>query len=55
LIFEVASADVDAVARIVKTEMEGALELSVPIEVTLKTGSTWYDIQNLEPVLDEGE
>ena len=55
LIFEVASADVDAVARIVKTEMEGALVLSVPIEVTLKTGSTWYDIQNLEPTLDEGE
>ena len=55
LIFEVASSDVDAVARIVKAEMEGALELSVPIEVTLKPGSTWYDIQNLEPVLDEGE
>lgn len=55
LIFEVASSDVDAVARVVKAEMEAALELSVPIEVTLKTGSTWYDVQNFEAALEESD
>ncbi len=37
LIFEVARADLDAVARIVKHEMEHAYELAVPLEATLKT------------------
>lgn len=53
LIFEVATADVDAAARIIKTEMERALELTVPIEVTLKTGTTWYDVQSFEATEDE--
>ena len=48
LIFEVAIADVDAVARIVKTEMENAIKLSVPLGVTLKTGTTWYDVESFE-------
>jgi len=49
LIFEVARADVDAVARIVKYEMEHALELSVPVEATLKTGANWYDVESYDP------
>jgi DNA polymerase-1 len=48
LIFEVARRDLDAVGRIVKYEMEHALELSVPIEATLKTGKTWYDVAAYE-------
>ena len=48
LIFEVAKADVPAVARIVKYEMEHALELSVPIEATIKTGPTWYDVASFD-------
>ena len=48
LIFEVAIADVDAVARIVKTEMENAIKLTVPLGVTLKTGTTWYDVESFE-------
>jgi DNA polymerase-1 len=48
LIFEVGRADLDAVARIVKHEMEHALELSVPIEATLKTGANWYDVASFD-------
>jgi DNA polymerase-1 len=47
LIFEVAEKSVDAVAAIVKREMERAFELSVPLEATLKTGRTWYDVEPL--------
>jgi DNA polymerase-1 len=53
LIFEIAASRRDETARIVKREMEHALELTVPIEVTLKSGSNWYDIASFE-VEDEG-
>ena len=46
LIFEVDGARVGEVARLVKHEMEHAIELSVPIEVTLKTGANWYDVES---------
>ncbi|HZO93680.1 MAG TPA: DNA polymerase I [Candidatus Baltobacteraceae bacterium] len=49
LIFEVATSDLDRVSRIVKHEMEHALELSVPVEATLKTGKNWYDVQSFDP------
>jgi DNA polymerase-1 len=48
LIFEVATADIEAVATIVKREMEAAIALSVPLEVTLKSGRTWYDVESLD-------
>jgi DNA polymerase-1 len=48
LIFEVAQTDLDAVARVVKYEMEHALELSVPVEATLKSGANWYDVASLD-------
>lgn len=48
LIFEVARTDLSAVARIVKDEMEHALELSVPIEATLKSGRNWYEAASFE-------
>jgi DNA polymerase I-like protein with 3'-5' exonuclease and polymerase domains len=28
--------------------MEGALALAVPLEVTVKTGRTWYDVEPLD-------
>jgi DNA polymerase-1 len=49
LIFEVALRDLDAVGRVVKHEMEHALELSVPVEATLKTGKNWYDVESYDP------
>jgi len=45
LIFEVAGSDLSALAPLVREKMESASELSVPIEVTLKTGSNWYDVE----------
>ncbi len=47
LIFEVATADLHAVATIVKAEMESAIALAVPLEVTLKWGRTWFDVEPL--------
>ena len=49
LIFEVARRDLERVSRIVKHEMEHALELSVPIEATLKSGRNWYDVESFDP------
>jgi DNA polymerase-1 len=49
LIFEVARRDLDAAGRVVKYEMEHALELSVPVEATLKTGKNWYDVESYDP------
>jgi len=54
LIFEVAQRDLDRVGRVVKHEMEHALELTVPIEATLKAGRNWYDVASLD-VEDEVE
>jgi DNA polymerase-1 len=48
LILEVAPEDLAAVGRTVKDEMEHAMKLSVPIEATLKSGRTWYDVVEFE-------
>lgn len=50
LIFEVRKADVAATALLVRKHMEAALELRVPLEVTIKTGRNWYDV---EPMTQE--
>ncbi len=51
LVFEIPRTQLDAFSRLVKHEMEHALELSVPIEVTLKAGSNLYEIESFD--LDE--
>jgi DNA polymerase I len=48
LIFEVDRSQTSVIARVVKHEMEHAMSLSVPLEVTLKTGESWYDVQSME-------
>ena len=45
LIFDVRRDAVHEVANLVRSEMENALQLSVPLEVTLKTGANWYDVE----------
>ena len=45
----VALRDLEEVGRVVKHEMEHALELSVPIEATLKTVKNWYDVESYDP------
>ena len=51
LVFEIPRAQLDGFSRLVKYEMEHALELSVPIEVTLKAGRNLYEIESFD--LDE--
>jgi DNA polymerase-1 len=43
LLFEVPSDDLDSVESLVRAEMEGALELKVPIGVDIGSGHTWYE------------
>ena len=47
LIFEVAAPQQDDVANLVRNHMESAMELSVPLEVTLKSGRNWYDVEQI--------
>jgi DNA polymerase-1 len=49
LIFEIAAAQREKVARLVKHEMEHAMQLAVPIQATIKIGTTWYDIAAYDP------
>jgi len=43
LLFEVPPAELDEVGALVRSEMIGALELDVPIEVDLGVGANWYE------------
>jgi DNA polymerase-1 len=43
LLVEVPEQDVDEVGELIRVEMEGAIDLSVPLKVDLGIGSTWYD------------
>lgn len=43
LIVNVVKEELDEVKNLVKEEMEKVLTLSVPLEVDVNTGSTWYD------------
>jgi DNA polymerase I len=49
LIFEVRTTERDRVAALVREHMEGVIALAVPLEVTLKAGRNWYDVD----VIDE--
>ena len=44
LVVETPAAAADRVAAIVKREMEGCFELSVPLTVSVGAGATWYDV-----------
>lgn len=43
LVLEAPSADMDALASLVREEMEGVADLSVPLVVDVGTGPDWYD------------
>jgi DNA polymerase-1 len=43
LLLEVAPGDLDEVKDVVRSEMEGALELNVPIAVDIGVGKNWYE------------
>ncbi|MGI1659579.1 MAG: DNA polymerase I [Desulfitobacterium sp.] len=46
LVLEVAPEDLDAVAKVVREEMETAFPLSVPLTVECKSGPNWYDMES---------
>ncbi|XP_056350646.1 DNA polymerase theta isoform X2 [Oenanthe melanoleuca] len=48
LLYEVAEDDVIQVAQIVRHEMENAIKLSVKLNVKVKIGPSWGDLQDLE-------
>jgi DNA polymerase-1 len=50
LIFEVRKSDLKRVSALVREHMEKVVALSVPLEVTLKSGRNWYDV---EPIGEE--
>ena len=43
LVFEVAEGAAEEAGRIVKEEMEGAMELHVPLKAEIATGPNWMD------------
>lgn len=47
LVFECAEADVEALRALVKREMEGAMQLSVPLKVEVKVGPDWYAMKKV--------
>ena len=46
LVFECRQDQLADLAKMVKTEMESAMELNVPLVVDLAAGSNWYDLEN---------
>jgi DNA polymerase-1 len=49
LIFEVERSLLAEAAAAIKHEMETALDLSVPLEATLKSGTNWYEVESFDP------
>jgi DNA polymerase-1 len=47
LVFEVPPDEVELLATLVQRIMEGAIELKVPLAVTIKTGPNWLDLTEL--------
>lgn len=47
LVFECAEADVEPLTALVKREMEGAMQLSVPLKVEVKVGPDWYAMKKV--------
>jgi DNA polymerase-1 len=43
LVLEVAPGEHDELAEIVRTEMGGAADLTVPLDVSIGTGRSWHD------------
>lgn len=48
LLFEAPEAETEALARLVKKEMEAAISLTVPLVADLKTGANWADMKKFK-------
>jgi DNA polymerase-1 len=47
LILDVPQAELKEMTRLIRTEMEGVLDLSVPLTVDIKSGPNWYDVKKM--------
>lgn len=47
LVFECPEAEVDALKVLVRREMEGAMDLAVPLKVEVKVGTDWYCVEKV--------
>ena len=45
LLLEVALQDKEKAKQILKESMEGAMKLSVPLEVEISEGNSWYEVK----------
>ncbi|HEY8487831.1 MAG TPA: DNA polymerase I [Thermaerobacter sp.] len=48
LLVEAPEAEVDAVAALLRREMEGAFRLDVPLVVEVKAGANWYEMEAID-------
>ena len=48
LVFDVPQPELPPMARLVKKAMEATASLSVPLEVTVKTGKNWAEMQSFD-------
>ncbi len=46
LVLEVLESEADLLVDVVRTEMEGVAELSVPLVVDASYGKSWYDAKS---------
>jgi DNA polymerase-1 len=48
LVFEAPAKEVEAIAKLVREEMVGAMKLDVPLEVEVAAGKNWLDVEELD-------
>jgi DNA polymerase-1 len=48
LVFDVRKKELDDLAGIVRSGMEGILKLSVPLSVNIETGPNWLDMETYD-------
>ncbi len=48
LILELPQSELEEVCNIIKDNMENAIELSVPLEVSIQSGKNWYDLETID-------
>ena len=48
LVFEAPTQEVDAIAKLVRDEMIGAMKLNVPLDVEVCAGKNWLEVEEIK-------
>ncbi|MCF7908449.1 MAG: DNA polymerase I [Candidatus Omnitrophica bacterium] len=48
LIFDLPKSELSRVSALVRKQMEGAVDLEIPVKVNLKAGNNWGDLENIQ-------